>query len=59
MGLYKSPGKISLTPKQEEKKERWLLLFALHTKFHSRLQAIKTYIAILKDCVLKGSVWRY
>ncbi|WP_299135986.1 hypothetical protein [uncultured Tenacibaculum sp.] len=32
--FYKSPGKISLTPKQEDEKERWLLLFTLRTKFH-------------------------
>lgn len=41
---YKHPGKIALTEKQEEIKERWLSLFSLRLNFHSRLQAINAYI---------------
>lgn len=41
---YKNPGKIALTPKQEEIKERWLSIFSLRLNFHSRLQAINAYI---------------
>jgi hypothetical protein len=41
---YKAPGKVTLTPKQEQKRERWLTLFSLRLKFHSRLQAINAYI---------------
>ena len=41
---YKHPGKIALTDKQEEIKERWLSLFSLRLNFHSRLQAITAYI---------------
>jgi hypothetical protein len=46
---YKNPGKITLTPKQEEKRERWLTLFSLRLKFHSRLQAINAYIDVYKQ----------
>lgn len=41
---YKNPGKVVLTPKQEEKRERWLTLFTMRLKFHSRMQAINAYI---------------
>ena len=41
---YKHPGKIVLTDKQEEIKDRWLSLFSLRLNFHSRLQAINAYI---------------
>lgn len=41
---YKKPGKIQLTPKQEEKRIRWLTLFTLRLNFHSHLQAVKAYI---------------
>lgn len=40
---YKSPDKIVLTKKQNEKRERWLTLFTLRLNFHSRLQAINAY----------------
>ncbi|WP_435263422.1 hypothetical protein [Tenacibaculum sp. nBUS_03] len=40
---YKNPGKIILTKKQNEKRERWLTLFTLRLNFHSRLQAINAY----------------
>lgn len=41
---YKNPGKIQLTPKQEEKRVRWLTLFTLRLNFHSQLQAVNAYI---------------
>lgn len=41
---YKEPGKVQLTPKQEEKKDRWLSIFSLRLNFHSRLQTINAYI---------------
>lgn len=41
---YKNPGKVVLTPKQEEKRIRWLTLFTMRLNFHSRLQAINAYI---------------
>lgn len=46
---YKQPGKVTLTPKQEEKRERWLSLFTLRLNFHSRLQAIRAYIDAYKQ----------
>ncbi|PQB08020.1 hypothetical protein BST83_13300 [Polaribacter filamentus] len=46
---YKTPGKVTLTPKQEQKRERWLTLFSLRLKFHSRLQAINAYIDLYKQ----------
>ncbi len=46
---YKNPGKIQLTPKQEEKRERWLHLYTLRLNFHSRLQAINAYIDVYKQ----------
>lgn len=36
---YKDPKKHPLTPKQEEKKDRWLAAFTLRQNFHSREQA--------------------
>lgn len=41
---YKNPSKVQLTPKQEEKRVRWLTLFTLRQNFHSHFQAVNAYI---------------
>ncbi len=40
---YYKDQSIKLTPKQEEKRQRWAALFALRINFKSRLQAVRAY----------------